>query len=104
MNKQIRQMMQQAQRMQQAMARVREELAEEKLEGHSGGGAVRATVNGHGDLLGISISPEVMTPEDSEMLEDLVVAAVRDAVEKSRELSREKLRESTGIPGMEGLL
>lgn len=103
MKKQFRQMLQQAQKMQEDMMRVQEALGEERLEGDAGGGAVVATVNGHGDLLEIRISPDAIDPEDTGLLEDLVVAAVRDATEKSRELSRERLQQ-TGMPGLEGML
>ncbi|MBN1433760.1 YbaB/EbfC family nucleoid-associated protein [Candidatus Fermentibacterales bacterium] len=103
MKKQLREMLQQAQRMQEEMQRVQAGLADERVEGRASGGSVRAVVNGHGDLLEISISPDAFDPGDLEMLEDMVVAAVRDATERSRELSREKLGQ-LGLPGMEGLL
>ena len=72
----IQQLMQQAQRMQQQMAQKQAELAEKTVTAQSGGGMVTATVNGAHELLELSIDPDVIDPEDKEMLEDMVVAAV----------------------------
>lgn len=98
MNRQMKKMMAQAQKMQQGMMKAQEELAAERVEGTAGGGMVRVTVTGQSDIVGISISPEAVDPDDVEMLEDLILAAVNDAVEKSRELAQQKMG-GLGIPG-----
>ena len=78
----IQQLMQQAQRMQQQMAQKQAELAEKTVTAQSGGGMVTATVNGAHELLELSIDPDVIDPEDKEMLEDMVVAAVNQAMQE----------------------
>lgn len=96
------QMLKQAQKMQAEMARIQEELARETVEGSSGGGMVRVTANGQGEVLGISIEKDVIDPEDKEMLEDLVIAAIQDAVSKGKELAQSrlgKLGQGFGLPG-----
>lgn len=105
MNKQMRKMLQQAQQMQAGLAKVQEELEEARVEGSAGGGMVKAVVNGRAEMVGISIDPEAVDPEDVEMLEDLVMAAVRDASEKSRALSERKMKE-LGMPmgGLGGMM
>ena len=92
-----------AQQMQQQMVRIQEELAETMVDGSAGGGAVRATVTGRQDLVSVSIEPSAVDPADVQMLQDLVVAAVNDALRASRELAESKLAAVTGgmrIPGM----
>ncbi len=92
-----------AQQMQAEMARAEQELQQLKVEGSAGGGAVRATVTGKLDLLSIEISPEVVDPEDVEMLQDLVTAAVGDALGKARKAGEERMARVTGglrLPGM----
>ena len=81
----------QAQAMQAQLLQAQEELAEAKIEGTSGGGLVTATITGAGELIGLIIKPEVVDPEDTETLADLVLAAVRDASSKSQALAAEKL-------------
>jgi nucleoid-associated protein EbfC len=85
--------------------KMNENLDAERIEGSSGGGAVKATVNGHGEILALSISKEVVDPEDVEMLEDLVMTAVREALEKADELktSEQQKLMPAGIPGLPGL-
>ncbi len=94
----------QAQKMQAQMAKVQEELAKEKVEGLAGGGMVKAVANGKGDLVSIQIDPEVIDPEDVEMLEDLVVAAVNEALRAGKELSDERMGALTGGMGLPGLM
>jgi len=92
-----------AQQMQQQMVRIQEELAVTMVDGSAGGGAVRATVTGRQELISVSIEPSAVDPADVEMLQDLVVAAVNDALRASRELAESKLAAVTGgmrIPGM----
>ena len=92
-----------AQQMQQDMARVRSELEAAQVDGSAGGGVVSATVTGKGELVSITIDPSAVDPSDVEMLQDLVVAAVNDALRASRDLAEEKMAAVTGglkIPGM----
>ena len=90
-----------AMQMQQDMARIQAELAETEVEGSSGGGVVRAVVTGKQELLSITIDPSAVDPEDVDMLQDLVVAAVNDALESSRKLAEQKMGALTG--GLGGL-
>lgn len=97
----------QAMQMKKRMTEVRAELEKQTFEAASGGGLVTAKVNGHGELLGIKISPEVVQPDDVEMLEELVKAAVCAASKQAQETAKKAFGEVTGglnIPGMEGLL
>ena len=104
MNRQpdMRQIMKQAQQMQEQLAKAQAELAEAKFEGSSGGGMVKAVVTGGPELIEISISPEVVDPEDVEMLEDLVLAAVRQATEEAVNAANNQLGGLAG--GLGGLL
>ncbi|MGI6784411.1 MAG: YbaB/EbfC family nucleoid-associated protein [Aminivibrio sp.] len=95
--------MKQAQKMQAQMAKVQEELAGETVEGSAGGGMVTVTANGQGDVVGVKIDPEVLGDEDAEMVEDLVLAAVNEALRRSKELAAEKMGRVTGGLGMPGL-
>jgi DNA-binding YbaB/EbfC family protein len=94
----------QAQKMQADMARIQEELANERIEGLAGGGMVKVTVNGQGDILEVHLEREVIDPEDKEMLEDLIVAAINDAVRKSREVASQRMSGLTGGMGIPGLM
>lgn len=95
----------QAQRMQAQMALAQEELQNTVLEGAAGGGAVKATANGHGDILSVTTDKEVVNPDDVEMLEDLVLSAVKEAISKSKELSNDKMNSVTGgMGGLPGLM
>ena len=99
MNKFIRQ----AQELQSKLAKAQEELANITLEASSGGGAVTVTVNGQQEIQSVKISPEVVDAEDVELLEDLVLTAVREAVAKSQEAASKHLGGLTGglkIPGL----
>ena len=92
-----------AMQMQQEMARVQAELETAIVEGSSGGGAVRATVTGKQDLVGLVIDPAAVDPDDVEMLQDLVMSAVNDALKASRDLAEEKMGAVTAglrIPGL----
>lgn len=106
MNRQpdMRQLMKQAQKMQVQMQAAQAELANRTFEGTAGGGMVRAVVSGSQEILEIEISPEVVDPEDIEMLEDLVVAAVRSAYEASTTAAGESLGGLAGGLGLGGLL
>lgn len=103
MSKGLGNMMRQAQMMQQKMARLQEELAEKEVEASAGGGMVAARVNGKQQLLEIRIEPAAVDPQDVEMLQDLVVAAVNEAIKKSQQLAQEEMGKLTGgmnIPGL----
>ncbi len=92
-----------AMQMQRDMARVEEELLSARLEGSAGGGVVRAVVSGKQELVELHIDPDAVDPADVEMLQDLVVAAVNDAVRASRDLEKSKMAAITGglrLPGM----
>jgi len=96
-------MMKQVQKMQAEMEKIQEELAEERVEATAGGGVVKVVANGRQEILEIKISPEVVNPDDVEMLEDLILAAVNQAREKAAELQAENLGRLTGglkIPGL----
>jgi nucleoid-associated protein EbfC len=94
-----------AQQMQAEMARVQEEIAALSLEGSAGGGAVTAVVNGNGEVVSLSIDKEVVDPDDVDMLQDLITAAVNDGVHKIKDESAKKMARVTGglqIPGLLG--
>lgn len=101
--KQLKNMMAQAQKMQAGVLKAQEELADERVEGTAADGLVRAVVTGQGELVGLTISPETIDPDDVEMLEDLILVAVKNAVNESKELSKERMN-ALGIPGMGGLI
>lgn len=87
----MQQLLQQAQKMQQDLAAAQEELARTPVEGSAGGGLVKATVTGAGELQALVIDPKAVDPEDTETLADLVVAAVRDANATAQQLQQQKL-------------
>ena len=102
----MQKMMKQVQKVQADMARVQEELAQERVEATAGGGVVRAVANGHGDLVEVKIDPAAVDPSDVSLLEDLVLAAVGEALRKARDLAAEKMKAVTGglsLPGLPGL-
>lgn len=97
------QMMKQAQKMQAKIMKIQEEMGERSVEASSGGGMVTVTANGKQEILSIRIEPEVVDPEDVEMLQDLVAAAVNEALKKGQEMVAEEMAKVTGgmqIPGM----
>ncbi len=96
-------LMKQAQRMMEQAKRAEEELAAEQVEGTSGGGMVKAVVTGTGEVLSVTIDPQCVDPDDVEMLQDLVVTAMREALDKSTALRAERMKALTGglnLPGM----
>jgi DNA-binding YbaB/EbfC family protein len=97
-------MFQQIQKMQADMQAAHDSLANTLVEGTSGGGVVKATVTGDGELRRISIAPDVVDPGDVETLEDLVVAAVNDAMRKAKELQTQKLGAATGGLDLDSML
>jgi len=95
--------MKQAQKMQKRMLEIQEDLANRTVETAVGGGMVTAVANGQQELVSITISPDVVDPNDVEMLEDLIVAAVNEARNKAQELMGDEMSKLTGgikIPGM----
>jgi len=91
------------QQMQNRMAKIQQELDEAVVEGTAGGGVVKAEVSGQRALLSIKIDPSAVDPEDVEMLEDLVLAAVQDAMERAQKMAEDKMSALTGgikIPGL----
>ena len=96
-------MLRQAQELQTKLMKVQEELENATVEVSSGGGAVTVVVTGQQAIRSIKISPEVVNPEDVELLEDMILAALNEAMEKARELSAKRLGSLTGglkIPGL----
>ena len=96
-------MMKQAQKLQARIAKMQEELADKTIETTSGGGMVKVSANGKQQIISIQIEKEVVDPEDVEMLEDLVLAAVNDALAKSQEMVASEMGKITGglnIPGL----
>lgn len=99
----IQKMLQQAQRMQAKLAETQAGLADKTVEASAGGGKIRVTANGAGDILSIKIDPSVVDPQDTEMLEDLVLAGVKQAIEDARAMAGEEMKKVTGgmnIPGL----
>jgi nucleoid-associated protein EbfC len=95
--------MQQVQQMQQEMQQAQEELARETVTASAGGGAVKATMTGNLELVELQIDPEVLDPEDVEMLQDMVLAAVNEALTSSQEMASKRLGGITGGLGDLGL-
>ena len=98
-----KQLMRQMEKLQRDMATAQEELGTLRVEATAGGGAVRAVANGQGELVELRISPEAVDPSDVEMLQDLVLAAVREALEKGRRLQEERMGDITGGLSLPGL-
>jgi nucleoid-associated protein EbfC len=93
----------QAQQMQAKMARLQEELAQKTVEASAGGGMVTAVVNGKNELISLKIEKDVVNPDDVEMLQDLIVAAVNEGVRKAQEIATAEMSKITGglnIPGL----
>lgn len=99
----MNQMMKQVKKMQEQMLKAQEELGSKIIEGSAGGGVVTVQISGHKKLLSIQIKPEAVDPEDVEMLQDLVVIAVNDALTQAEELANNDMGKFTGgmkIPGL----
>jgi DNA-binding YbaB/EbfC family protein len=96
----IQAMMKQVQKFQEDTEKLEQQLAEEKVEASSGGGMVKATANGLAQLIDVKIDPEVVDPQDVEMLQDLVTSAVREALEQATELRKQRMQELTGGLGL----
>ena len=101
--KDIGKLLKQAQQMQAKMAQVQAELAEKSVEASAGGGMVKVVMNGRHEVISVTIDPEVVDPQDIEMLEDLVAAAVTEAANRVEEMVRDEMSSITGgipLPGM----
>ncbi len=99
----MKNMMKQAQQLQAKMARMQEEMAEKSLEASSGGGMVKVVANGKQEVVSIHIEKEVVDPEDVEMLQDLILAAVNEALVQSQKMVSDEMSKLTGgmkIPGL----
>jgi DNA-binding YbaB/EbfC family protein len=99
----IQQMMQQARELQEKMAGAQNELATKEVSSTVGGGMVTVRVNGRSEIIDLKIEPEVIDRDDPEMLQDLIKAAVNDAMAKSREMIKAEMAKLTGglnIPGL----
>lgn len=98
-------MMKQVQKMQADMAKVQQELEEQSYDATAGGGVVKVVVNGKNEVLDIQINPEVLDPDDVEMLQDLILAASNEALKKAKDTMATEMNKLTGnmkIPGMPG--
>ena len=96
-------LMKQAQKMQKEMARMQEELQEKTVEASAGGGAITVVVSGKKELKEITLNPEVVDPDDVEMLQDLILAAVNEALRKADDMVNEEMGKITGgLGGMPG--
>jgi len=99
----MQQMMRQVKKMQEQMLKAQEELGNKEVEGTAGGGVVTVRANGHKKILAVTIKPEAVDPDDVEMLQDLVLAAVNDALNKAEEMANRDMARFTGgmkIPGL----
>ena len=101
--KDMQEVLRQAQRMQDRLARVQEELAGKTVEASSGGGMVTAVVNGKQEVVSIRIEKEVVSPEDVELLQDLVAGAVNEAMSRSRKMMADEMAKITGGMNLPGL-
>lgn len=99
----MNQMMKQVKKMQEQMVKAQEELKDKTVEGTSGGGVVSIVVNGHKEVKEVKIKPEAVDPDDVEMLQDLILAAINDAMKQVDEISGKEMNKLTGgmnIPGL----
>ena len=96
----VNKLMQQAQQMQEQMARVQEELAHETVEASAGGGLVTVKATGAGEIAEIKIDPKAIDPDDPELLEDTVLAAVNEALRSAQALAQSRLGAATGLGGL----
>lgn len=102
-NMNMNKMMKQVQEMQKKMMQTQEELKNKTVEATAGGGVVKVTANGHNQILNVTIDPAAVDPDDVEMLQDLVTAAVNEALRKAQELMTKEMGKITGgmnIPGL----
>lgn len=96
MAKGFNQILQQAKKMQDRLMKLQEEMGDKTVEAQSGGGMVTCVVNGRQELVSLKISPEVLEEKDNELLEDLIVAAINEGLNRSREMVQEEMSKVTG--------
>jgi hypothetical protein len=100
-------LMEEAQKLQEKMLKIQSELANKTVEATVGGGMVTVTANGQGDFVSVKIDPQVINPEDAEMLEDLILSAFNEAKKRAQELTNAEMSKVTGglkVPGMSGMM
>jgi DNA-binding YbaB/EbfC family protein len=100
MSKNIGNILKQAQKMQEKMAEIQNEAAAKTIEASSGGGMVTVTVNGKQEVMAIKIDPAVVNPDDVDMLQDLITAAVNEGIKRSQQMLSEEMGKVTGGLGM----
>ena len=96
-------MLKQAQKMQEDMAAMQEELEAREYDVSAGGGVVNVKINGKKEILSVKLAPEIVDPDDIETLEDLVVAAVNEAIKKVESISQDEMQKITGSMGLGGM-
>lgn len=101
MSKQLGQLLNQAKKMQEKMQKMQEEVAQRTVEAQSGGGMVACVVNGKQEVVSLRISQEVWEERDKELLEDLIVAAINEGLNKSKDMLQEEMARITGFGGMQ---
>jgi nucleoid-associated protein EbfC len=101
MSKQLGQLLNQAKKMQERLQKMQEEMAEKTVEAQAGGGMVSCVVNGRQEVVSLRISEEIWEEKDKELLEDLVVAAVNEGLNKSKDMLQEEMTKITGFGGMQ---
>ena len=101
MSKNFGQLLSQAKKMQEKLQKMQEEMGDKTVEAQSGGGMVSCVVNGKQDLISLKISDEVWEEKDKELLEDLIVAAINEGLNKSKDMMQEEMAKITGLGGMQ---
>lgn len=101
MSKNFGQILSQAKKIQEKLQKMQEEMGDKTIEAQSGGGMVSCVVNGRQELLSIKISEEIWEEKDKELLEDLIVAAINEGLNKSKEMMQEEMAKITGFGGMQ---
>ncbi|MGQ9499546.1 MAG: YbaB/EbfC family nucleoid-associated protein [Dissulfurimicrobium sp.] len=99
----MKEIIRQAQRLQAKITQLQAELIEKRIEASAGGGMVKAVANGKPEIVSITIEKEVVNPNDIEMLQDLIIAAVNEAISRAKEMAEEEMSKLTGglrIPGL----
>ena len=96
MSKGFNQILQQAKKMQDRLVKLQEEMGDKTVEAQSGGGMVTCVVNGRQEVVSLKISPEVLEEKDNELLEDLIMAAINEGLNRSREMVQEEMSKVTG--------
>ncbi|MCX5815729.1 MAG: YbaB/EbfC family nucleoid-associated protein [Proteobacteria bacterium] len=101
MSKNFGQLLSQAKKMQEKLQKMQEEMGDKTVEAQSGGGMVSCVVNGKQDLISLKISDEIWEEKDKELLEDLIVAAINEGLNKSKDMMQEEMAKITGLGGMQ---